>query len=66
MIHIADITHNVIDHTKHTVETIIHIVESKENIAHLFEHTWWEMTHEHWVLHAWEMMFSKVMMLAGG
>ncbi len=65
MIYIADIAHNVVDHTKHTVETIIHVVESKENIAHVFEQTWGETTHEHWFLHAWELMFSKVMMLVG-
>lgn len=39
MLHIADITHNVIDHTKHTVETIIYVLESKENIVQLFEDT---------------------------
>lgn len=39
MVHIADITHNVIDHTKHTVETIIHVLESKENIVEFFEET---------------------------
>lgn len=63
MIHIADITHNVVDHTRHTVETIIHIVESKENIAELFEETWWAHLHEHRFLHAGEMMFSKVLMM---
>ena len=66
MVHIADITHNVVDHTKHTVETIIHVLESKENIAELFEETWWAHFHEHWFLHAGEMMFSRVMMLAWG
>lgn len=63
MIHIADMTHNVVDHTKHTVETIIYVLESKENLIHTFEGTWWENTHEHWFLHAWELMFSKVMMM---
>lgn len=65
MIHISDISHNLIDHTKHTVETIIYALESKEHLAHVFEQTGWEFLHEHWFVHAGEMMFSRVMMFAG-
>lgn len=65
MIHIADITHNVVDHTKHTIETIIYIVESKEHLIEAFEATWWSHIHEHWFVHAGELMFSRVLMFAG-
>jgi hypothetical protein len=65
-IHLSDITHTVVDKAKHTLDSVSHVIESKEKILHTFEETGWSETHEHRFLHAWEAMFSHIMMLMWG
>jgi len=37
--HISDITHTVADKAKHTLDSVSHVIVSKEKILHTFEET---------------------------
>jgi hypothetical protein len=48
------------------IQSFIHAAEEKEQAAlDLFEDAWWLHTHEHRLLHTWEIIFTKVMILIG-
>lgn len=60
---ISHISHKITETTHHLIEGVKHPNDVASMIAHVFEETWGEFTHEHRVLHTGEMMFAKVMML---
>ena len=61
---ISHIPELITETTHHLIEGIKHPHEVAHIIAHVFEETGGEFTHEHWMVHTGEMMFAKVMMLA--